>query len=87
MGVASPRLLGALGDASYSLYLSHVLVISAVGRVYARFLLPKLGVPLGAVLCISIAIVAGYLSYRLVERPLNELLKRALLRSNRVSVA
>lgn len=86
-GVASPRLLCDLGDASYSLYLSHVLVISAVGRVYARFLLPKLGVPAGAVLCISIAIVIGYLSYRLVERPLNELLKRALFRSNRTSLA
>ncbi|MGH7043937.1 MAG: acyltransferase family protein, partial [Acetobacteraceae bacterium] len=33
-----PASLVALGDASYSLYLSHVLVIAAVGRVWERFL-------------------------------------------------
>lgn len=85
--VAAPRLLCALGDASYSLYLSHVLVISAVARFYARFALPALGLWVGTALCFAIAIAAGYLSYRVIERPLNELFKRVLLRSGRVSVA
>src|SRR6185437_14356673 len=34
----APRLAVAIGDASYSLYLAHVLVIGAVGFIWQRFL-------------------------------------------------
>jgi exopolysaccharide production protein ExoZ len=87
MRVTAPRVLRVLGDASYSLYLSHVLVISAVGRIYARFALDKFGPAIGTLLCIVTAIVAGFLSYRVVENPLNDLLKRISKRSGTVSMA
>jgi len=87
MMVRAPRALCGLGDASYSLYLSHVLVISAVGRFYERFALAKLGPAVGTILCISFAIVVGHLSYRFIERPLNDALKRTLTPTKTVSAA
>jgi exopolysaccharide production protein ExoZ len=87
MRVTASRVLRVLGDASYSLYLSHVLVISAVGRVYARFALDKFGPAIGTLLCIVVAIFAGYFSYRVVEQPLNDLLKRIFKRSEIISMA
>lgn len=67
------------GDMSYSLYLSHVLVLSAAGRIAAMTLGP--GAPTGVLVPVWIAIavvvcVSAYLSWRLVERPLHRLTKR-----------
>lgn len=87
MNRVAPKALRVLGDASYSLYLSHVLVISAVGRLYARFALATLGPWLGTLLCIAAAIVAGYLSFKFIERPLNNALKRAAQRTGEISTA
>lgn len=70
------RLPSILGDASYSLYLSHVLVISAVGHIYSRFASARSSAELGTLLCIAVAILVGYLSYRVVEKPLNRQLRR-----------
>lgn len=70
-GVFFPAFFARLGDASYSIYLSHVMVLAALGRIWA--LLPEshwayhvlaLGVMLAA------AIVVGRLSYRYIEKPL-----------------
>ncbi|HWL31826.1 MAG TPA: acyltransferase [Xanthobacteraceae bacterium] len=62
--------LERIGDASYSIYLSHVFVISAIGRIYA--LIPYHSYMSEAVF-ILIAIVAanlyGLLSYRYIEQP------------------
>ncbi len=70
-----PRLLLRIGDSSYSLYLSHVFVISAAGRLWrasgwnhgpgqsAAFLL------LTVLACIGV----GWLSWRLLEEPLQRL--------------
>lgn len=76
----APRPFCRLGDASYSLYLSHVLVISAVGRLYAHFASTHLVPLLGSLLCFVVAIVAGWVSFRVIERPMNTILKRLLQR-------
>ncbi|MFC1665319.1 acyltransferase family protein [Pseudomonadota bacterium] len=60
-----------IGDASYSIYLSHVLTLSAAGRIWSAFasdslydnyiMIPTLFV---------LVIIVGILSYRYIEKPL-----------------
>jgi peptidoglycan/LPS O-acetylase OafA/YrhL len=71
-------LFNSIGDWSYSIYLSHVLVLAVIGRLIERllpysaslFTLPLIGLP--AVLLV------GYLSYTFIERPLLTLLYKPL---------
>jgi peptidoglycan/LPS O-acetylase OafA/YrhL len=65
------RYLAKLGDASYSIYLAHVLVLSAVGRVlYALSIShPIPNAVMVIVLCLCV-IASGLISYRIIERPL-----------------
>ncbi|HEY0331146.1 MAG TPA: acyltransferase [Rhodopseudomonas sp.] len=64
------RLLETLGDASYSVYLSHVLVLSLIGRLFN--LLPAhgwLAEAVFVVVCLVAANAWGVVSYRLLELP------------------
>ncbi len=66
---AAPGWLIALGNASYSTYLSHILVLSALGRLYA--IVPDHNIYVEAafvIICVVAANVAGLVSYRLIER-------------------
>lgn len=63
----APRWLAALGDASYSTYLSHVLVISALGRLLAMTGHASL-IEVGFVIaCVVGANAFGVASFRLLE--------------------
>lgn len=69
------RSLLVLGDGSYSIYLTHAIVMTC----YARALKiervqsePHLVLPL---LAVAVSIAVGLLTYRLVERPLNKQIK------------
>jgi peptidoglycan/LPS O-acetylase OafA/YrhL len=65
----APDWLVALGNASYSTYLSHVLVLSAVGRMFA--LVPNHNAYFETtfvMICVTVANVVGLLSYSLIER-------------------
>jgi len=65
----APYWLGALGDESYSTYLSHVLVLSAIGRMFA--LMPNHDVFFETaflIICVAAANVVGLLSCSLIER-------------------
>jgi exopolysaccharide production protein ExoZ len=65
----APYWLVALGNASYSTYLSHVLVLSAIGRMFA--LVPNHNVFFETaflIICIAAANVVGLLSCSLIER-------------------
>ena len=71
------KVLLAIGDASYSIYLSHFLVLSAsvrvIGPLFARF--SETGIPLVLSLCFHLTLILltcsfGLLSYRYVEVPL-----------------
>jgi len=71
-----PRWLQALGDASYSIYLSHILVISAVSRIWGAVRLPgPWGNALAIVVMAAAALGYGLASYRLIERPLLRVLQ------------
>ena len=66
--------LKLLGDASYSIYLSHGLVLSILVAALAGGALTPAGVVAGIV----IATGCGLLSYWLLERPLLSLMRRRL---------
>ena len=72
-----PDWLTVIGDASYSIYLSHILVLSALGRlwseVWQRGLLDN-GVALFTMLIVVLVVVI--ISYRYIERPLMRLARR-----------
>jgi exopolysaccharide production protein ExoZ len=69
------RLLLLLGDASYSLYLFHMIVFGWIAAFYLRvgfFLNPDLAIPVHA----AIAVAGSLLFYKVVESPLLRWLKR-----------
>ena len=80
-----PSPLVFLGDASYSLYLVHLLALTATRLVAIRLGLAPTsvadGVALGAV-GIAAAIAAGSASYLLFERPVTRWLRRRWERSS-----
>ncbi len=67
-----------LGDASYSLYLTHPLVLSAVSQAWRKAGLPV--TPSGWVafsgLALTLCILVGMLSYRYIEMPITHLLSK-----------
>lgn len=70
--LAAPRFLRWLGDASYTVYLSHVLVISVIGRVWLA-IGPQAGAVdnLVAFSAMLLSVIAyGWIGFKLVENPL-----------------
>jgi exopolysaccharide production protein ExoZ len=64
--------LERLGDASYSLYLTHPLTLSVIGLAVRRLHLPWWTVPPFALL---VCILIGYATFRLIEEPITRVLK------------
>jgi exopolysaccharide production protein ExoZ len=79
LSISRHRFLELLGDASYSLYLTHVVVLALlVGVLWkTRMLLhhPGLTLPLAAAMCVGVGIGV----YWLVERPVVSFCQRRLL--------
>jgi exopolysaccharide production protein ExoZ len=70
--VIFPRFLRKIGDASYSIYLSHVLVILAIGRIWRPFNIQGYAadnVVFNTIILIMV-ISFGLCSYRFIERPI-----------------
>jgi exopolysaccharide production protein ExoZ len=61
------RVLGVLGDASYSIYLVHIFIISATLKGFTRF--GTLPIDLAIFTTTVVAVIAGYLSFIWIERP------------------
>lgn len=78
LGRYIPKLMVSLGDWSYSLYLCHVLVISAVGRVTYGALSPQSPLATGTylILVTFATILTAALTYQLFERPSIRFFKR-----------
>lgn len=77
-----PLILQRMGDASYSIYLSQVLFISACGRLWMTMGLHKM--PLNLLLVLAIfpcSIFFGWLSYVFVEKPIINFLQTRLLKT------
>jgi len=76
-GIGVVGRLKVLGDMSYSVYLCHVLVLAVMGRIWVA-LSARIGTSVPLVILwwvvTLVAILAvGYLSYRLIERPVMRL--------------
>jgi exopolysaccharide production protein ExoZ len=78
--------LSALGDASYSLYLTHVITLSAFGLLWAQFLQP-LGWQLFVISAVALAIAVAFIIYASFEVPATAALKRLFSRERRIQVA
>ena len=66
-----PKWLVAVGDASYSIYLSHILVLSLLGRVWYRLGQKGLYDNIFVFVCMLLLVVVyGHLSYLYIEKPL-----------------
>ncbi|MFC5931960.1 acyltransferase [Cryobacterium melibiosiphilum] len=72
-GIGVLSKLTIFGDMSYSVYLCHVLVLNVIGRGWAYIVAEPSANPLVAwgfwIVTIGAVLVVGYLSYRLIERP------------------
>jgi exopolysaccharide production protein ExoZ len=69
------RPLSLIGDWSYSIYLSHLIVIELVGRILFHFAVyPRFAIVLVDGVALPLVLLVGYLSYTLVERPLISLI-------------
>ncbi|WP_428151337.1 acyltransferase family protein [Caulobacter sp.] len=77
------RTLLAIGDASYSIYLTHVFLIGAYHLALARTPLSHFDQTLPALGVMALSALAGLASYRLAERPLLVAMRRRLLGERR----
>jgi peptidoglycan/LPS O-acetylase OafA/YrhL len=88
-GSLMPRLLTSIGNASYSTYLNHVMVIGLWMKVWPTDA-PLTSVPemvlLGS-LMITSCLIAGGLSYQLLEQPLLRMTKPLVARASRRSAS
>ena len=67
---AAGRLLRVLGDASYSIYLSHPVILTATARIWMALGLGRNWLPLYFVLALLACAFGGWLVHRFVEKPL-----------------
>lgn len=77
-GSAAVRLLQLAGDASYSIYLSHMMSMAVCGMVWRKVLgggLPG-NTALFMLFSIPVCAVGGWLCYKLVEEPMTEWLRK-----------
>jgi len=76
-GVILPDFLIQSGNASYSIYLSHLFTINVVGRVWSIFSVDGLWDNLIAIVTASaLVLLAGFISYWYVETPLLNLSRK-----------
>lgn len=81
VGPALPRWLLVLGDASYSIYLSHGFVLPALMLLIGRLIAPGLWAEaMTIVLCLVVSSIAGWVVYLAVENPMLRLLRREAAR-------
>jgi peptidoglycan/LPS O-acetylase OafA/YrhL len=74
---ALPRWLLALGDASYSIYLSHGFVLPALMLLIGHLVSPNLWAEaITITLCLVVSSIAGWVVYVLVENPMLQFLRR-----------
>lgn len=77
------RLWRMIGDSSYSLYLTHIFVVGAASRGFSFMGFRRYGAPFEVgywLLTFVVAVAAGYVAYRCIERPLTRWAARMWLR-------
>ncbi len=79
-GLRSPRLFPAIGDWSYSIYLSHIFIIAALARLApADWMHHPLEDCVAGAVCVGAVLFAGGVSYYFLERPLLRFSRQVLL--------
>ncbi len=71
------RFLVKIGDASYSIYLSHILTINVVGRIWSIFSVNEIYdniIMIPLILIITIGV--GFISYIIIEKPLLSMMRK-----------
>ena len=77
IGSALPRWLLALGDASYSIYLTHGFIVPLLGLAFVYFHWTSLSAETFVVLgCLVASSIVGWVVYMVVEKPILLSLKR-----------
>jgi peptidoglycan/LPS O-acetylase OafA/YrhL len=88
LGPKLPRGLLAIGDASYSIYLSHGFVLSAVILVAGKVVLPNIWTESSTIVtCLAACVMAGWLIYISLERPMLHLMGYRRDRASRLLMA
>lgn len=73
------RVLAEIGAYAYTLYLSHIIVLKAVELIYKKSGLADIGGPFPYIIVSTlIAVVAGYVAYLLIEKPLTIYLRKKI---------
>ncbi len=68
--IVAPKWLCKIGDASYSIYLSHILVLSAVGVIWRLSSADEYLNNMVMLLIMFVSVIfVGYFSFRFIERP------------------
>lgn len=65
-----PWMIRKIGDSSYTLYLSHILVLSALGRVWASAGMNRFSDDLFITVLIFASVLFGLIAYEFAEKPL-----------------
>jgi exopolysaccharide production protein ExoZ len=71
-----------LGDASYTLYLSHPIVMLPLLALWQKFPVPA---NLGIFICISISLIVAWRMHEVVEKPMLALFKRQRLQHRKIT--
>lgn len=75
---AANRLMARVGDASYSIYLSHWFLLSISGKVLSSFMVPAwMDLP-ARVVVVTASIAAGYGIFALIEKPIDRYLRGSI---------
>ncbi len=74
-----PKAFLFLGTVSYSLYLTHNMVVTRLWGLFDRYA-PGIGIWVRWVLCLALCVLVAYIYYLLVEKPFLNLSKRLLFR-------
>jgi exopolysaccharide production protein ExoZ len=74
------RLAKRIGDASYSIYLTHTFVIAPAAKIVVAKIFPHTPIIVFTVLMIAATAIVGYLVFRLLERPLIKLWTRMFIK-------
>lgn len=80
---SAPALFNELGNASYSIYLTHYPILSVLAKIWFSLKLNQLPDLLSFALILVITIVAGWLFHRIIERPLLRSISRQIPRSTK----
>ncbi len=64
-----PTIVQYIGNASYSIYLSHISVLSVLGLIWRKMYLNDFSNILMFVIMIPLTIISGYIFYKIIEKP------------------